>query len=63
MQRLPNLTGLKSEVIIPDYSRNVYDHAIRMLGVKMIEVNDTGRAGSGFQRTDRDGLYFRRTRR
>jgi D-glucosaminate-6-phosphate ammonia-lyase len=38
MQRLPNLTGLKNEVIIPEYSRNVYDHAIRMLGVKVIEV-------------------------
>lgn len=38
MQRLPNLTGLKDEVIIPEYSRNVYDHAIRMLGVKVIEV-------------------------
>jgi L-seryl-tRNA(Ser) seleniumtransferase len=37
MQRLPNLTGMKSEVIIPAYSRNVYDHAIRMLGVKIIE--------------------------
>lgn len=38
MQRLPNLTGLKNEVIIPEYSRNVYDHAIRMLGVKIVEV-------------------------
>src|SRR5689334_2601930 len=38
MQRLPDLAGLKSEVIIPEYSRNVYDHAIRMLGVKIIEV-------------------------
>src|SRR5436309_8132402 len=38
MQRLPNLTGLRSEVIIPDYCRNVYDHAIRMLGVKVVEV-------------------------
>ena len=37
MQRLPNLTGLKNEVIIPAYSRNVYDHAIRMLGVKIVE--------------------------
>ena len=37
MQRLPNLTGLKSEVIITPSSRNVYDHAIRMLGVKIIE--------------------------
>lgn len=38
MQRLPNLTGLKSEVIIPEYSRNVYDHAVRMLGVTIITV-------------------------
>lgn len=40
MQRLPDLTGLKDEVIIPSYSRNQYDHAIRMLGVKVIEVRD-----------------------
>ena len=39
MQRLPDLTGLKNEVIIPEYSRNVYDHAIRMVGVKIVEVN------------------------
>ncbi len=38
MQRLPNLTGLKSEVVVPRYSRNEYDHAVRMLGVKMVEV-------------------------
>jgi uncharacterized pyridoxal phosphate-dependent enzyme len=40
MQRLPVLTGLKNEVIIPKYSRNVYDHAVRMLGVKIIEVEN-----------------------
>ncbi len=38
MQRLPYLAGLKSEVIMPRSSRNVYDHAIRMLGVKIVEV-------------------------
>src|SRR6266481_8446176 len=32
MQRLPNLAGLKNEVIVPAYSRNVYDHAARMVG-------------------------------
>jgi D-glucosaminate-6-phosphate ammonia-lyase len=36
MQRLPDLTGLKNEVVMPRPSRNVYDHAIRMLGVTMI---------------------------
>jgi len=39
IQRLPNLTGLKSEVIIPRESRNAYDHAIRTLGVTVIEVD------------------------
>src|ERR1041384_4757499 len=36
MQRLPNLAGLKNEVVMPKSSRNVYDHAIRMVGVKMV---------------------------
>src|SRR4029079_6782623 len=40
LQRLPNLEGLKNEVVTPRYCRNVYDHAVRMLGVKMIEVED-----------------------
>ncbi len=39
MQRMPDLTGLKSEVIMPRHSRNVYDHATRMLGVKIVEVD------------------------
>ena len=39
MQRLPNLEGLKDEVIMPRESRIVYDHAVRTLGVKIIEVN------------------------
>ena len=40
IQRLPDLTGLKDEVIAPLYSRNVYDHAIRMLGVKIVDVEN-----------------------
>src|SRR5579863_4727899 len=39
IQRLPMLEGLKDEVIMPRESRNVYDHAVRTLGVKVIEVN------------------------
>ncbi len=38
MQRLPNLDGLRNEVIMPRESRNVYDHAIRNLNVKIVEV-------------------------
>jgi L-seryl-tRNA(Ser) seleniumtransferase len=37
--RIPDLTGFaKDEVIIPGHSRNVYDAAIRAVGVKIIEV-------------------------
>ncbi len=37
--KIPNLSGLeKTEVISPRYSRNVYDHAIRNIGVTMIDV-------------------------
>lgn len=36
MQRLPDLTGMKNEVVMPRPSRNVYDHAVRMTGVKMV---------------------------
>jgi uncharacterized pyridoxal phosphate-dependent enzyme len=48
MQRLPDLSGLKDEVIIPEYSRNVYDHAIRMLGVKIVEVKNPADLESAF---------------
>ncbi len=48
LQRLPNLDGLKNEVIAPRHSRNVYDHAIRMLGVRMIEVNDVEQLQKAF---------------
>jgi uncharacterized pyridoxal phosphate-dependent enzyme len=38
--RIPNLAGFaKTEVIIPGHSRNVYDAAIRAVGVTIIEVN------------------------
>lgn len=39
MQRLPKLDGLKNEVIAPAYSRNVYDHAVRATGARMVTVN------------------------
>jgi uncharacterized pyridoxal phosphate-dependent enzyme len=38
--RIPDLTGFeKTEVIIPAYSRNAYDHAVRNIGVKIVTVN------------------------
>ena len=38
--RIPDLTGFeKTEVVIPRSSRNSYDHAIRNIGVRIVEVN------------------------
>ena len=37
--RIPYFSGFeKNEVIIPDFSRNAYDHAIRNIGVKIVSV-------------------------
>jgi uncharacterized pyridoxal phosphate-dependent enzyme len=36
--QIPDLTGMKSEVIIQKSHRIVYDHAIRNCGVKIVEV-------------------------
>jgi L-seryl-tRNA(Ser) seleniumtransferase len=37
--RIPNLSGFsRDEVIIPKHSRNVYDAAVRAVGVRVIEV-------------------------
>ncbi len=48
MQKIPDLTGLKDEVVIPSYSRNVYDHAVRMAGVKIVEVKDPSELATAF---------------
>src|SRR5690242_3265315 len=40
MQKLPNLEGLKNEVVVPAYSHQVYDHAVRMLGTKLVIVHE-----------------------
>jgi L-seryl-tRNA(Ser) seleniumtransferase len=56
MQRLPNLTGLKNQVIIPEYSRNVYDHAIRMLGVTIVEVKTPAEMEAAFN--ERTALIY-----
>src|SRR5712691_8918187 len=38
IQQLPDLTGMKSEVIIQKSHRNPFDHQLRTTGVKLIEV-------------------------
>jgi L-seryl-tRNA(Ser) seleniumtransferase len=38
IRRIPDVTGMKSEVIIPKSQRNGYDHAARNVGVRLVEV-------------------------
>lgn len=56
MQRLPDLTGLKNEVVIPAYSRNQYDHAVRMLGVRVVEVREIAELASNLN--ERTALIY-----
>src|SRR5688572_26729525 len=39
MQKLPDTSGMKSECVVPKWSRSYYDHAVRAVGVRMIEVD------------------------
>lgn len=39
MGRLPDTTGMKNEVIVQANHRHVYDHAVRMAGVQLIDVS------------------------
>lgn len=48
MNRLPDTTGMKNEVIVARSQRNFYDHAVRAAGVKLIEVGIADRfSGAG----------------
>ena len=38
VRQLPDLTGMKSEVLIQKIHRNGYDHAVRNTGVRIVEV-------------------------
>ena len=38
IRQIPDLTGLKSEVIIQKAHRNGYDHAARTTGIRMVEI-------------------------
>ena len=47
MDRLPDTAGLKNEVVVQRGHRNAYDHAIRAVGVKFVEVGYLGYPGAG----------------
>src|SRR5258707_10222505 len=38
IRQLPDLTGMKSEVIIQKTHRNPFDHQLRTTGIKLVEI-------------------------
>ena len=50
MWKIPDLTGLKNEIIVHSAHRNGYDYAVRQIGAKIVEIGADGR------RTTRDDL-------
>jgi L-seryl-tRNA(Ser) seleniumtransferase len=50
MARLPDIFGLKDEVVVVRSQRNSYDHAVRAAGVRLVEVGLPDRhAGAGIR--------------
>ncbi len=47
MDRLPDTSGLKNEVVVQRGHRNSYDHAIRAAGARLVEVGYLGFPGQG----------------
>ena len=53
IERLPDTTGMRNEVIISREHRSGYDHAIRLAGAKLVEVGMNERlSGAGVRRTE-----------
>ena len=51
MEKLPDTTGMKNEVVIARRHRNAYDHQIRLAGVKLIEAGFDERGLGAGQRS------------
>lgn len=53
MNRLPDTRGMKNRVIIARSHRNFYDHAVRTVGVELVEVGIADRfSGAGVRDTE-----------
>ncbi|MEE3215142.1 MAG: L-seryl-tRNA selenium transferase, partial [Pseudomonadota bacterium] len=53
MNRLPDTSGMKNEVIMARSHRNFYDHAVRSVGIRLVEVGISDRfSGAGVRDTE-----------
>ena len=58
VRQIPDLTGLKSEVIIQKAHRFLYDHAIRNCGIKFVEIETTAELESAISGNTAMMLFF-----
>ena len=58
VRQIPNLTGLKSEVIIQKSHRFLYDHAIRNCGVRFVEIETVAELENAISRNTAMMLFF-----
>jgi D-glucosaminate-6-phosphate ammonia-lyase len=58
IERLPDVTGMKSEVIIQKAHRYGYDHAVRTCGVKMVEIETADEFDRAVSDKTAMGLFF-----
>jgi len=58
VRQIPDLTGLKSEVIIQKAHRFLYDHAIRNCGIKFVEIETTAELESAISGKTAMMLFF-----
>src|SRR4051812_46539657 len=47
MDRLPDTSGLRNEIVVQRGHRNSYDHAIRSVGIQFVEAGYLGHPGAG----------------
>lgn len=47
MDRLPDTTGMRNEIVVQRGHRNSYDHAIRAAGIRFVEAGYLGYPGAG----------------
>ena len=58
VRQIPDLTGLKSEVIIQRSHRFLYDHAIRNCGVRFVEIDTVAELENAISRNTAMMLFF-----
>jgi D-glucosaminate-6-phosphate ammonia-lyase len=58
VRQIPDLTGLKSEVVIQRAHRFLYDHAIRNCGVKFVEIETVAELENAISRNTAMMLFF-----